>query len=225
LPWVFSTVNVLGAYTGEEENVAGVLDFLDFSIYIEFMRSVLPEMRTVGLLFGETVGNEMILGEILGSESYFADVGLSFVGLDVVMTFEEFKENVLSYQGDVDFLLMGYAESFQDENGEPVTREEVVRWLVENNKIPEFSYDNSLVEEGLFSSLTSSYYGQGVASGKIAYGILIDGKAPSEIETKTVETYDKHINLARAKSLHLEVPNIVLINSEVVEKFPWEEEE
>ncbi len=69
---------------------------------------------------------------------------------------------------------------------------------------------------------------QGKKAGEIAYDILIEGVRPSSFEFESTMIGDEHINLARAEMLGLKrevIPSVVLINSEVVESFPWEDEE
>jgi len=77
----------------------------------------------------------------------------------------------------------------------------------------------------LSAAFTYSPYGQGKDAGKIVYEILINGKDPSSFEFKPTLIGDQSINLARAKTLGLErdeIPSTILINSKVIETFPWE---
>jgi hypothetical protein len=65
---------------------------------------------------------------------------------------------------------------------------------------------------------------QGYQVGKLAFDILLEGKKPSGIGFK-IDSGLKIFNLARAKSLGLtnaDIPSSILVNSKVIEAFPWQ---
>ena len=62
-----------------------------------------------------------------------------------------------------------------------------------------------------------------MAAGKIAKGILLEGKSPSSYPMVPTVKGEPVISLARAKKLGLKVKSDILLTAEVLEKFEWEQ--
>lgn len=223
--WVFVGIG-LTPFTGREDNVAGVISFLDVRSYGKFLTEVFPGLNELCFAYGDLGGhNEIIFRELEKNGEYFKSINLNFVGLDIMHTFREFKERVLFYQDKCDILVISQMTTFQDENGELVPKEDVVKWLIENNKIPEFTYTPDIVKLGMASAITASVPMLGENVAKIVYGVLVEGKYPKDYGIRPTEDYIRYLNTARLDQLDILVPSSILINSEVYETFLQEDEE
>ena len=69
--------------------------------------------------------------------------------------------------------------------------------------------------------MTVSGYEQGLAAGKIAKGILAEGKKPSDFPMKPTVKGEPVVSLARATKLGLKIPSNILLAAEVVKDFEW----
>ncbi|MCW8965581.1 MAG: hypothetical protein OQK82_02690 [Candidatus Pacearchaeota archaeon] len=215
IPWVFSGLTEVHGFENDSENMAGVIGLLELSKYLDFFRELYPGTRRMAMINGDDDTRRVIVQSIMKAKGELAKDDAEFIGLDVLRTFEEFKERVFYYQDKVDFLVFDDFAVYVNENGEIVSQDVVIRWLLENNNIPSFSYDKSVVEKGVLCSILPSMYGQGGSAARYAYDILIEGEAPSRIGFNSARYVDKHINILRANQLGLEIPSVVLVNSEV----------
>jgi ABC-type uncharacterized transport system substrate-binding protein len=139
----------------------------------------------------------------------------------VLSTFEEYKKTVKDCEGKVDALGMLGVFEFKDENGNNVPLEQVQRWTVENSTLPDFSFWDDRVKKGTLCAVTVSGIAQGQAAGKMARGILSEGRNPAGYPMKATEKGIPIVNLARAKKLNINPASSVLLTAEVVTEFTW----
>lgn len=225
IPIVFSGVNREPEFYGFEKskNVAGVLERYPFSQAIDFMKQLYPHAKKIAVI--SDAGTSGIGGmDYMKKESLKIDF-IDFVAFDLVDTFDEFKIKIEEYQNEADIIIFRGLDTFEKENSGSYSQEITTRWMVENSNIPEISFWDYFVDYGALASITVSSYEQGKAAGEMAKEILIEGKQPSNFDFSSTKKGNQFINIARAKQLNLEIPSTILINSKVVEKFPWEKEE
>ena len=220
-PWVFSGLTAVHGFEVGSKNMAGVTTILKISRYLDFFDNLSPGVRRLVMINGDDDTSRVIADSMIRSEEEFAEWGAELVGLEMLTTFDEFKERVLYYQDKADFFVFDDFAIYVDD-GEVVAQDVVVRWLVENSRVPSFTYDESAVEEGILCSINPSFSGQGKSVAEYAYDILIEGEAPSSIGFNDAVYVERHINLARANDLDLYIPSAILVNSYVYEAFPWE---
>ena len=67
--------------------------------------------------------------------------------------------------------------------------------------------------------MTISAYEEGRDSGQVAHDVLFKGVDPFEIGVKTAQVGIRHINVARAEELGLDIPSAVLVNAQVYQDF------
>lgn len=205
-------------YVGSK-NVAGVREVEHVEDAISLLQSLYPYARKIAIISEDINQWDLVLERIKMQQSNFPE--MEFVGFNRVSTFNEFKEDVLFYQKRVDAFLFTPFDGLVDDFGVGVPREDVLRWNVENNNLPEVSLWMG-PSDGVLAGVAISHSEQGREAGKMAYEILINGRSPSSLGFKSTKKGDQYINLARADTLDLEVSSIILINSEVIEEFPWE---
>jgi ABC-type uncharacterized transport system substrate-binding protein len=146
---------------------------------------------------------------------------VQIASVDTPRSFAEFKTRVQMLQKEVDALAMLGIFTFKDENDINVPFDEVLRWTAENSMLPDFSFWESRVPFGTLCVVTVSGYAQGLAAGKIANGILFEGRSPSSYPLKPTLKGKPVISLARAKKLGLRINTDILLSSQVVQKFAW----
>ena len=110
----------------------------------------------------------------------------------------------------------------KDENDDNVPYQAVGRWMVENSKLPDFSYwEDRIKLVGTLCSVTISGYEQGYTAGKIARGILVEGHSPSSYPMQPSVKGQPVVNLARAKKLGLKIKTKTLLTAKVIKEFNW----
>jgi ABC-type uncharacterized transport system substrate-binding protein len=149
--------------------------------------------------------------------------GVELVSWDVITTFEEYKKKMLGYQGQVDAVASLGIFGFKDASGRNVPYTEVLQWTALNSTLPDFSFWESRIGPGTLSTVTVSGYEQGLAAGRIARGILVEGRSPSSFAMEPTVKGQPMVSLARARKLGIQVKSSVLLTAQVVERFDWEE--
>jgi len=224
IPVVFAAVNAdVKEYDYDEaDNVAGIYERLLFVEAMDLLKQLYPYATRAVLMTDNFPQWVDVVGRFKDLEGELQDI--EFVGWETYDTFEEYKKGVLEYEDRVDVFVFLGLNALAGEDGVSVPRSEVVRWNVENIDLPDVSFWNFLVEEGTLLAEEISSSDQGSVAGKMAYDILVEGVSPNSFSFMKIVKGTQYINLARAEKLDLNVHSIVLINSEVVESFPWEEE-
>ena len=111
--------------------------------------------------------------------------------------------------------------NFKDEKGNNVPYQKVLQWTTENSQLPDFSYWVDRVHYGTLASVTVSGREQGLAAGRMARSILLDGQSPSLIAMKPTAKGLPVISLARANKLGIKVRSGLLLSAEVIQQFEW----
>lgn len=224
IPVVFASVegdiSTFG-YIGSK-NVAGVIAIEHIASGIALFRGIYPEVRRVAVI-SEPDKQWILPLDRLKNQDAFPD--MEFIGFHTITYFEELQERVLYYQDKVDAFFFTPLSRILYKDGTTVSRATTNQWVVEHSTLPEFTLWTG-VNFGMSVAVIVSQYEQGKAAGRIAQEILIEGKAPSQFEFKPTPRGDQYINLARLKTLGLEQKDIrstLLINSKIIEKFPWDE--
>jgi hypothetical protein len=90
--------------------------------------------------------------------------------------------------------------TFKDEYGNNVPYPEVLKWTVQNSTLPDFSFWESRIGPGTLCTVIVSGYEQGLAAGKIARGILVEGRSPASYAIAPTVKGEPVVSLARARS-------------------------
>ncbi len=223
LPVVFSAVNENPEKYGIKDcqNITGVLETEHFIESTKLLKEVVPSVRKIAVI---TDDGSMWVPVIKRMKSRLKELPeIQFVGWNPIYTFAEYKRKIKEYESSVDAVLFLGIFSFKDDKGENVPYQDVQRWTAENIKLPDISFWKDRVSFGTLCVVSVSGFEQGLAAGKIAYGILVDGKKPSDFPMVATVKGEPLISLARANQLGIKIKSSVLLSSKVVKKYYWEE--
>jgi ABC-type uncharacterized transport system substrate-binding protein len=227
LPIIFSGVNAKPVDYGynNAKNIAGVIERESVKESFEFFREFYPHAKKVGVIVDDSVTGEAILNYVRTFEDDLIEY--EFIEWYIADTFEDYKSKIHEYNKKADVVFSLAIDTLEDEDGQYTPLADVAKWNSENNNIPEITLWEDNIIAGFFLGVPIIPYLQGFEAGKLAKQILIDGDSPNSFPTTSRQTAKKIINLARAETLGIKreyIPSIILINSEIIEKFPWEEE-
>jgi len=223
IPIVFCAVNAEPKEYGfaGSKNVTGVLERIHFTQAVQLLKQLVPTVHKIAIITDTgKMWVPVMENELKPSESRLP-AGVEVAGYYVLSTFEEYKKTVKDCEGKVDALGMLGVFEFKDESGNNVPLEQVQRWTVENSRLPDFSFWDDRVKKGTLCAVTVSGIAQGQAAGKMARGILSEGKSPASYPMKATEKGIPIINLARAKKLNINPASSVLLTAEVVTEYMW----
>lgn len=217
IPLVFSAVNEAPEKYGfaGSKNVTGVLEKVHYAATMHLLKRLVPDVQKVAILCDTGAMWPVMIEEMKQQQSKLPDIQV--VSFDVISSFSEFKKVVLDYQDKVDALgFLGVFE-FRDEKRNNVPMEDVLKWLQENSKLPDFSFWEDRVLKGTLCSVSVSAYEQGYQAGVYARKILVEGVSPSDIPMMPTEKGIPLINLVTAKRLNIKPSADLLLISRVIQ--------
>jgi ABC-type uncharacterized transport system substrate-binding protein len=223
IPFVFSGVNKNPSTYGfvGSKNITGVMEEEHFVESLNLVRAIVPNVKRVAVVFDEAPTWGPTKERILARVSQVP--GAEIASMDVIKTYDEYKTKMANYpkQG-IDAVCLVGIFNFKDAEGKNVPFQDVLKWTSDNSKLPDFSFWIDRVYYGTLAAATVSEREQGKAAGKIARGILVDGKSASSFPMVPTVKGTPAISMARAKKLGTNIKSGVLLSSEVIEKFEWE---
>lgn len=148
---------------------------------------------------------------------------MTIVASDTVLTFADYKRKILEYQNSADMVGTIGIFNLKDEQGRNVPYQDVQKWTVENSRLPDFSFWVDRVHFGTLCAVTVSEREQGRAAGRIARTILTQGKSPSSFAMLPTTKGMPVVSLARARKLGIRLSADVLLGSEVIQRFDWDQ--
>lgn len=224
IPWVFSGLNKDLENYGfhEARNTTGLLEKKPTKKMFDLIKKILPQAQKMTLIGDQSETGKEINGDVMEALEKTGDYFEIVHWYDDIEYFEDVKAKITEANQGADFVIYGSYWRARDAEGLKTPSEEVSRWIVENSNIPEVGFWKDFVRNGGLLSVETDPYVYGREAAKITEKILIKGEAPSSIRPYVPESSRTYINLARAQQLGLQIPSMVLINSEVIETFPWE---
>jgi len=201
IPIVFAAVTdpvaaaLVANETAPEANVTGVSDMLPVQPHLDLIMQLVPDAKTIGLLYnaGETNSVTLVEKEKAAAEA---------MGLEVVEATAASSSEVLaaaqSLVGRVDVI------SVLTDNTVVSALESVVM-VCEENGIPLIAGDIDSVERGAVAAYAFDYYDHGVQAGQVAVQIL-EGTAIASIPVQYAQDLKLAINLVAAESMGVTVP-------------------
>ena len=179
-------------------NVTGYSDLSDANNHVELIQQLLPEAKTVAILYSTGEENSRILAESaaaafeaagLTAESYTANDSND---ISAVVTEACTQSDVIYVPTDN---LMA-------------ANMELVKNVALNQKVPVVSCFTADENDGALLSISISYYTMGYRAGEMAYEILVNGADPASmpIGVMSVEDMDITINQSVADELGITIP-------------------
>lgn len=222
LPFVFSAVNQPPQHYGfvGANNITGVAEQEHFAATVELLRRLVPSVRRMAVVIDRDPTWEGVVERIKESLAQIPD--LEIADWATIETFAEYQEKMRGYQDSVDAVATLGVFNFKDENGKEVDYERVLRWTVENSRLPDISFWDTRVERGTLCAVTVSGYQQGYLAGEMARRILVDGVSPKDIPIRPTIKGTPVISLARARQLGLKPDANLLLTADVKTKYTWE---
>jgi ABC-type uncharacterized transport system substrate-binding protein len=220
IPFVFSAVNNDPSTYGfiGSTNIAGVLEQEHFVETVNLLKEIVPTVKNITVIIDDDPTWPGVIARMQLKLYYLPDV--KFIEWDIIYTFEEYKQKINEISAGAIALLGIF--TFKDAYGQNVPYQEVLEWTANNSNLPDFSFWSDRISYGTLCAVTVSGYEQGLAAGKIARGILIDGISPSNYSFEPTVKGEPSISLARANKLGISIKSSILLTAEIIENFIWD---
>jgi len=197
-------------------NITGVLERIAIPAGFNLLHQILPNAKSALFMSDKSILSRQML-RTAGDAAILDDLPIKIEKQLFTDSYEQIQQTVLEYQERVDCIVMFLPWTLEDRSGRHVPQEQVVRWLLENNKRPGIAYLDILAEEGFLCGVVVDMVQQGLNAGIIA-GRILGGEHPADIPIIDPVANRITINLARARQLEIDIPFDVLKNADVLFK-------
>jgi len=174
--------------------VTGVYDMPPVAAKVQIMRELLPQLKTLGVLYNPDEINSVHMIDELKTAGYFLKIIEAPVKSDTDITV-----STKTLLGKVDAI-------YVPADNTVVAQIDKVLALTMENKIPLFASEHGSVEKGALVALAYDQYEVGRATGAIVAQIL-GGKRPGDIDVVKLSHPDLYINTATAQKLNIQIPD------------------
>lgn len=218
---VFSGVNKSPEHYGFDRanNVTGVVEHEHFTESVQLLKRVVPTMKRLVVVLDDAPMWGPVV-ERMKAAKLPPDV--SVVAWDTIRTFDEYKQRIMAYPEKADAIALIGIFNFKDAAGKNVPYQDVQRWTAEHSSLPDLSFWVDRVHHGTLVAVTVSEREQGLAAGRLARQILVDGKSPRDLAIQPTTKGMPVISLARANKLGIRVHSDLLLSAEVITRFDWD---
>ena len=179
-------------------NVTGYSDLSDANNHVELIQQLLPEAKTVAILYSTGEENSRIQAE--SAAAAFEAAGL---------TAESYTANDSNDISSVVTEACTQADViYVPTDNLMAANMELVKNVALNQKVPVVSCFTADENDGALLSISISYYTMGYLAGEMAYEILVNGADPASmsIGVMSVEDMDITINQSVADELGITIP-------------------
>lgn len=204
IPVVFSAVTdpigagLVSSLKNHPENVTGVMDSPPIKKQIEFIKTLVPNAKVVGVIYNPGDNGSVASLETIRKEAQAQ--GLSLVEATPVKS-SDIQAAFLTLVGKVDAVYVPLDNMI-------VSAMKSVSSLALKHKLPLFSADSGSVESGALACMGYSYFQAGLETGKIVADIL-GGEKTAEIEVASPEKIDIFINHKALETLNISLPETI----------------
>lgn len=208
IPIVFSAVTnpveagLVSSLAHPGGNVTGVMDAPPIKEQIAFLKKILPQAKTVGVLYNPGDNGSVSSLETIRTEAKAQGLTLveatPFKSSDIQIAFLALVGKVDAVYVPLDNMIVSAMKS--------------VSALALKHNLPLFVADSGSVEAGAFACLGYSYLQAGQKTGEIVTEIL-NGKSPSEIAIASPGRTDIFINKNALEKLGLSLPETVRVGA------------
>jgi len=177
-------------------NVSGTSDLTPVAEQLKLMMKLLPETKTVGLLYCSSESNSVFQANL--AKTAATELGLTTVDYTVSNS-NEIQQVVQSMVGKVDAI---YAPTDNMIAAGMAT----VSQVATEAKIPVIVGEEGMVANGGLATSGINYYKLGYLTGEMAYQILVEGADISKMPIQYLTDLDVTINTDVAKALGITIP-------------------
>ncbi len=176
-------------------NTSGVSDRPPVIRQLALIREIMPTATTVGIIYDATDANSVSLISLINENTTEKSLTIQAV---TASTDSEVETAANSLAGLVDAI-------YVLPDSRVISAIASVIQVSQNNQIPVFGGDKSVVESGAIATISFDYYGMGRQTGAMVAKVL-EGNRAGDLPVEFVEDLRLLVNLAAAESMGIELP-------------------
>ncbi|WDP90403.1 MAG: hypothetical protein HUN04_12135 [Desulfobacter sp.] len=201
-----TTYGVVDSLDEPGHNVTGSLERERFIGSLRLLKRIVPGISSIAVVSDDGPTALPILQRI---RAQVPETGMTLSGIKAAANFDEWKAFVTDMQDKADLLVVASYHVVKNIKGGKIPANEVLKWTIENNHLPDVGFFRFAVEGGLLFSEAISGFQQGYQAGSLA-AFIADGQPPADFPITSPRRGEICINLARAKQLGIRVPSDIL---------------
>jgi len=212
LPFVFCGMNAEPEdYGFPAKNITGVLERSHIIESIGLLKKLVPDVEKAAIITDDSPS----------SKAFITRVKKTILPIEIyeIYTTNDFglwKEKIKQFQFIVDGIGLFLYHTLEEKGQEiSLFPEDVLKWTLENNKLPEFSAIDYTVRDGALCAVATSGYQQGRSAAEIALTILA-GATPGNIPIVCPAKKYPMVNIKRANELNITIPEDVLKEVQII---------
>ncbi|NGZ14595.1 ABC transporter substrate-binding protein [Vibrio aestuarianus] len=181
------------------KNVTGLSDLSPVEQHVELIKEIMPNVKTIGVVFNPGEANAVSLMELLKSST--KKHGIELVEATALKSADvQTATQAIAAKSDIIYALIDNTVASAIEG-----------MIVSANqaKTPVFGAATSYVERGAIASLGFDYYQIGVQTADYVAAIL-EGQEPGKLDVKVAKGSDLFVNKTAADKLGLTIPQSIL---------------
>lgn len=182
--------------------ISGSIERARFEQTVRTLRRLVPGAKKIAIVSDNSTTGELVVGRVLNMAR---ELDVEIVSSRKIGKFSEWKNYVQTVQDYADALLVVVYFTLKDEQGNPVSGDEVLNWTINNSNLPDIGFWSWAIEGGLLCSEAISGYQQGFYAATVASYVL-QGQAPGDFPVDKPQRGEVCVNAARAKMLGIEIP-------------------
>ncbi|MGN0144987.1 MAG: ABC transporter substrate-binding protein [Clostridium sp.] len=186
-------------------NVTGTSDKVPVEEQIKLMKKLLPDTKTVGVIYNTSETNSVIQVEELKTAAEKEGLAVKEIGVTNV---NEINQNLASALNQIDAL-------YTPTDNTVASAYSLVGKLCLDAKKPIIGAEEAVVSKGGLATIGIDYYKLGKEAGDKAVEIL-EGKKPSDIEISTLSVMSFTINKDVAAKLGITIPEDIEKDAKIV---------
>ena len=212
LPFVFCGMNSEPEdYGFPAQNITGVIERHHLAATINLLKQLVPDVEKLAIMSDDSPTSQAFITSV---QNIIPPIEIS--EFYTTNDFDAWKAEVQELQTKVDAIGIYVYHTIKEEGEEEsLPPEDVLGWTLENSKLPDFTFSDFTVMDGVLCGVTVSGYEQGMAAAEIAIRIL-NGEKPADIPIECPEEGTPMINEIRAEELNIEIPADVLEEVEIL---------
>jgi putative tryptophan/tyrosine transport system substrate-binding protein len=180
-------------------NVSGVSDLSPIDQQLALIREILPQAKTLGVIYSAGEDNSVSLVELVKREA--PKQGFTQVKEATVSASSEVAGAARGLVGSVDAI-------YVPTDNTVVSALESVVQVGQDNDLPVFAGDTDSVKRGAIAGISFNYRDVGRQTGEMVVKVL-KGTRPSELPVEYVKAVQLFVNLDSAKEMGVTIPDVV----------------
>jgi len=169
LPFVFCGMNSEPEdYGFPAQNITGVIERHHLEATINLLQQLVPDIKELAIISDDSPTSQAFITSV---KNIIPPIEIS--EFYTTNDFDAWKAEVQELQTKVDAIGIYVYHTIKEKGGEEsLPPEDVLGWTLENSKLPDFTFSDFTVQDGVLCGVTVSGYEQGMTAAEIAIRIL-----------------------------------------------------